>query len=167
VNGEQIWPAMAAGGAVALALLVACALLWRNARLLNARLAELEAAVVKQTARAAEAKDTLETAEPAAYVITAMDEVAAEPTQAVPARIDGTLFADIVARETVIKAAALAHGLRRGLSAETRNRIRFEMKREVKRSRKQRRADLKAALRDYQARDRARMAEDQAGEDAA
>jgi hypothetical protein len=111
--------------------------------------------------------DTPDMGEPAAYVITAIDDAAAEPAPAVPATIDGALFADIVARETVVKAAALVHGLRRGVSAESRNRIRFEMKREVKRSRKQRRADLKAALRDYQARHRATMAEDQAGEDAA
>lgn len=171
MNGEQIWPVMAAGGAVALVLLVACALLWRSSRRLSARLAELEAVLAQQpssTPHAAAAPAAAPvSAQPAAYVITAMDADADDPTQAVPARIDGALFADIVARETVIKAAALVHGLRRGLSAETRNRIRFEVKREVKRSRKQRRADLKAALRDYQARDRARMAEDQAGEDAA
>lgn len=172
MNGEQIWPVMAAGGAVALVLLVACALLWRSSRRLSARLAELEAVLAQQPsstphAAAAPAAAAPVSAQPAAYVITAMDADADDPTQAVPARIDGALFADIVARETVIKAAALVHGLRRGLSAETRNRIRFEVKREVKRSRKQRRADLKAALRDYQARDRARMAEDQAGEDAA
>ena len=171
MNGEQIWPVMAAGGAVALVLLVACALLWRSSRRLSARLAELEAVLAQQpssTPHAAAAPAAAPvSAQPAAYVITAMDADADDPTQAVPARIDGALFADIVARETVIKAAAMVHGLRRGLSAETRNRIRFEVKREVKRSRKQRRADIKAALRDYQARDRARMAEDQAGEDAA
>ena len=171
MNGEQIWLAMAAGGAIALVLLVVCALLWRSSRRLTARLGELEAALAQQTAStphaAAAPIATTEGAQPAAYVITAIDEAADEPEPAVPARIDGALFADIVARETVIKAAALAHGLRRGLSAESRNRIRFEMKREVKRSRKQRRADLKAALRDYQARERARMAEDQAEEDAA
>jgi hypothetical protein len=171
VNGEQIWPVVAAGGAVALVLLVACALLWRNSRRLTARLVQLEAGLAQQSASqphaAAPPVVTPVMAQPAAYVITAMDEVEGEPTPAVPARVDGALFADIVARETVIKAAALAHGLRRGLSAETRNRIRFEMKREVKRSRKQRRADLKAALRDHRARDRARMAEDRAGEDAA
>ena len=74
-------------------------------------------------------------------------------------RIDGALFADIVARESAIRAAGIAHGLRRALAPEARNRIRFEMKREVKRSRKQRRADLKEALRDMQARERAQMAD--------
>jgi hypothetical protein len=161
VNGEQIWLVAAAGGALALVLLVACALLWRTVRRLTARIDELEAE--RRTPPAAAAPVV---AQPAAYVITGLSEDEREtPAEqaVVPARIDGALFADIVARETVIKAAGLAHGLRRGLSAETRNRIRFEMKREVKRSRKQRRADLKAALRDLQARTRA----GQAGEDAA
>jgi hypothetical protein len=63
-----------------------------------------------------------------------------------------------VLRETVVKAASLAHGLRRGLAPATRNRIRFEMKQEVRRSRKQRRADLKAAQRDLHARQRRAMA---------
>ena len=132
---------------MALVLLLACALLWRNGRRLTARLAELEAGMPHH------APEPVETA---AYVITAIhDDQGAEPqrTTVVPARIDGKLFADIVARESVIKAAGLAHGLRRALSAENRNRIRFEMKREVKRSRKQRRADLKAALRQFQARE--------------
>ena len=83
--------------------------------------------------------------------------------EAVPVvgRIDGKLFADIVARESAIKAVGLAHGLRRALAPEVRNRIRFEMKREVQRARKQRRADLKAALREFRARERADLAEDQ------
>ncbi|MGI8522549.1 MAG: hypothetical protein ACR2K3_04455 [Nocardioides sp.] len=61
------------------------------------------------------------------------------------ADIDSRLFADLVLRETVVRAASLVHGVRRGLAPETRNRIRFEMKREVRRSRKQRRADLREA----------------------
>lgn len=150
MNGEQTWLLVAAGGAIALVLLVACALLWRNGRRLTARLAELEAGMATRSTSVPERVET------AAYVITAIgDEQQVEPQQAtaVPARIDGKLFADIVARESVIKAAGLAHGVRRALSAENRNRIRFEMKREVKRSRKQRRADLKAALRQFQARE--------------
>ncbi|EON24141.1 MULTISPECIES: hypothetical protein [Nocardioides] len=159
MNGEQIWLAAAAGGAVALILLLACALLWRTSRRLHARIDELEA----EQGSAPRPAAAVETAEPATYVITAIDEVPETHTAVVPARIDGRLFADIVARESVVKAAGLAHGLRRALSAETRNRIRFEMKREVKRSRKQRRADLKAALRELQARERAGTL----GEDAA
>lgn len=77
--------------------------------------------------------------------------------QIVAERIDGRLFADIVARESVVKAASWGHGVRRALGPEVRNRIRFEVRRELKRARKQRRADLKAALRDLQARERAAM----------
>ena len=69
--------------------------------------------------------------------------------------VDAPAFADIVLKETVVKAASLAHGVRRGLAPATRNRIRFEMRQEVRRSRKQRRADLKAAQRDLRARQRA------------
>jgi hypothetical protein len=71
--------------------------------------------------------------------------------------VPGPLFADIVLRETVVQAAALAAGLRRALSPESRNRIRFEMRREVKRARKQRRADLREARREWEARQRARV----------
>jgi hypothetical protein len=80
---------------------------------------------------------------------------------AVPARIDGRLFADLVLRESVVKAAALAHGVRRACGPETRYRIRYEIKRETKRSRKQRRVELRAARRYLQAQRRTR------GEDAA
>lgn len=66
---------------------------------------------------------------------------------AVPGRIDGRLFADLVLRESVVKAAALAHGVRRAWAPETRDRIRYEIKRETKRSRKQRRQELRAARR--------------------
>lgn len=168
MNGEQIWLATAAGGAVALALVVACALLWRTTRRLGARIGELEAE--RRTPQPAARPAVAETS---TYVITGLDgtdgtdaEKATEAEGVVPGRVDATLFADIVARESAIKAAGLAHGLRRALSAQTRNRIRFEMKREVKRSRKQRRADLKAALRDLQARERSDLV-DQDGEDAA
>lgn len=73
-------------------------------------------------------------------------------------RPDAPAFADIVVKETVVRAASLAHGLRRGLAPATRNRIRFEMKQELRRARKQRRADLKAAQRDLRARQRRSLA---------
>jgi hypothetical protein len=81
----------------------------------------------------------------------------AEPTVTIDGRIDGRLFADLVARESTIKAAGLVHGLRRALAPETRNRIGFEVRQEVKRSRRQRRADLRAAVREQQARERREM----------
>ena len=94
---------------------------------------------------------------PVEFVIT---DLGREEPPAQPMRLDGPAFADIVVKETVVKAASFAQGLRRGLAPATRNRIRFEMKQEVRRSRKQRRADLKAAQRDLHARQRAAMAAD-------
>ncbi len=64
-------------------------------------------------------------------------------------------------RETVVKAASLAHGVRRALSPESRNRIRFEVRREVRRSRKQRRSDLREARRDWEARQRGALTDDE------
>lgn len=77
-----------------------------------------------------------------------------------PTRIEGRLFADVVLRESVVKAAALSHGVRRALRPETRNRIRFEMKQEVKRSRKQRAADQREARREFEAFQRRRAHEE-------
>ncbi len=117
---------------------------------LEQRLADLEAPH--------QASPERRTTPPADYVITGIDVARATSTPArdqSPPQIEGRLFADIVARESVIKAAGFAAGLRRALDPETRNRIRFEMRREVKRARKQRRSDLKAAMRDYAARGRA------------
>jgi len=74
-----------------------------------------------------------------------------------PQRVRGALFADLVLRESVVKAGALAYGVRRALAPESRNRIRFEMGREVKRARKERRAELRAARRDVRARGRSAL----------
>ncbi len=98
----------------------------------------------------------------AEFVITGLgsEQPSAEPTLAPAAPVDGAAFADTVLRETVVKAASLAHGVRRGLAPATRNRIRFEMKQEVRRARRQRRAELKQAQRDLHARQRAMLAEE-------
>lgn len=178
MNGDQVGLWLTVGGAVALVLLLVCALLWRTSHRLVARVEALEAERSERSERSerlgAPGTAAPVAADPSPYVITRLDDAEPDPVDAVGgvdgvvnARIDAPMFADIVARETVIKAAGLAHGLRRALSAETRNRIRFEIKREVKRSRKQRRAEMKAALRDAQARERAHAAERQDGEDAA
>lgn len=82
--------------------------------------------------------------------------------------LDGRLVADLVIRETLVRTVSLAHGLRHALSARTRHRIRFEMGREVKRSRAARKDEVKVAVREYRARERARMvAEQQDGENVA
>ncbi len=88
------------------------------------------------------------------YVITDLGTAQSEPVAATP-QVGAALFADLVLRETVVKTAGLAHGVRRALGAESRNRIRFEMKREVRRARKQRKSDTREAVREWQARQRA------------
>jgi hypothetical protein len=57
--------------------------------------------------------------------------------------------------EPLVKVAAFSHGVRRALSAESRNRIWFEMRREVRASRRRRRQLRKRLERDYRARLRA------------
>jgi hypothetical protein len=157
VNGTQAgW--LALGGLAVLCLALALSMvLTRRARQrerardraevadLQARLDELERAPQASTS-------------PAEFVITGLGREQTEDTE--PAAVDGAVFADTVLRETVVKAASFAHGVRRGLAPATRNRIRFEMKQEVRRARKQRRTDLKAAQRDLHARQRATLAED-------
>jgi hypothetical protein len=86
------------------------------------------------------------------YLITELGK----PREAAPA-VPAPVFVDIVLRESMIRTASLAAGLRRALSPEVRNRIRFEMKREVKRARKQRKADLKQARREWEARQREKV----------
>lgn len=99
------------------------------------------------------------------YVITHVGEELRLPRHAsVPVgpavgdvRIEPALFADLVLRETVVRAAALAHGVRVALAPESRNRIRFEVRREIRRARKQRRLQLKTARRDLESRQRAEL----------
>jgi hypothetical protein len=57
--------------------------------------------------------------------------------------------------EPLVKAVAFGHGVRRALSAESRNKIWFEVRREVRRARKQRRREMKDAWRRMQAQERA------------
>lgn len=95
------------------------------------------------------------------FTITELGRASEQAEPAAP-RIDRALFADLVLRETVVKTASLAHGVRRALGAESRNRIRFEVRREVRRSRKQRRADLREARRDWEARQRSVLADEDA-----
>jgi hypothetical protein len=93
----------------------------------------------------------------AEYVITRLgDEPESAPT------LETKLFADIVLRESVVKAASFAYGVRRGLSPTNRNRIWFEMRREVRRARKERKAEEREAIREWRARQRAAVQEESA-----
>jgi hypothetical protein len=89
------------------------------------------------------------------YTITGLAAPAQSETEAAePVRLDRAVFADQLLRESVIRLGSLSHGVRRALSAESRNRIRFEMRREVKRARKNRRVEQREAYREWQARQR-------------
>jgi hypothetical protein len=93
------------------------------------------------------------------FVITRLGvEPESEPVPTVEPR----LFADLVLRESVVRAAALAHGVRRGLTPANRNRIWFEMRREVKRARKDRKVEEREAIREWRARQRAAVQEESA-----
>ncbi|HEV2795983.1 MAG TPA: hypothetical protein VGV65_00050 [Nocardioides sp.] len=160
MTSEQVW--LAAAGAVALAALVLALLGLRRARRAEAlaaglaeRVAVLESSVDDASRPVADDAD----ADASAYVITGLETHLRdrdEPDRVpVAAPIDGRLFADIVARETVVTAASWTAGLRRALSAESRNRIRFQVRQETKRAGRERRAETKQALREYRARARA------------
>ena len=97
--------------------------------------------------------------EPQEFVITHLgeDEEYDPDPATVETHIDGKLFADLVLRETVVKAAAFGHGVRRAMAPGVRNRIRFEVRRELKRSRKARKDEFRQVRREM--RDRQRAAE--------
>jgi hypothetical protein len=161
VNPDLLIPAaLALVVVLALALL---AVLLRDRSRVRAELAatHAEAAELRSRIDALALQVAAFRREPEEFVITHLGEGDADPDPAgaLPGegRIDGKLFADVVLRETVVKAAALGHGVRRAMAPESRNRIRFEIKREVKRSRRARRAESKQVRREMQ--DRRRRAE--------
>ena len=137
-----------AGVAAVLSLLVmlAVVLAWRaSMRRSAAEIAELRARV-----------DGLD-AEPRA-ARTGLGEVAVEQRVAeflitdvgtaphdVPAEVSSRLVLSATLGEPLVKVAAFAYGVRRALTPENRNRIRFEMRREIRRARKARRAAGRAA----------------------
>jgi len=172
VTSEQVW--LAAAGALALVALVLALLGTRRARRAESLAASLAERVAVLESHVAErpqpvADDTGVDRAGSAYVITRLDDdrgdVVAREQVPVAAPIDGRLFADIVARETVVKAASWTAGLRRALAPETRNRIRFHVRQETRRAGRERRAETKQALREFRARERAAAAA--SGEDVA
>jgi hypothetical protein len=167
---EWTWPAVAAALAVVTLALAVASLRGRSRhrRDLAATRAEVEAlrSQLEQVERALNAPKREPRPAPQ-YQITDLGQPESQET-ARPARAeageitDRALFADLVLRETVVRAASVAHGVRRALAPETRNRIRFEVRREIRRARKQRRADLKAARRDWETRQRSAVDDEDA-----
>ena len=90
----------------------------------------------------------------------AADDEPATTTTSTP--LSAGQFASVALGESLVRVFSLGYGVRRALTAESRNRIRFEMRREVKRSRRQRRRDLKEAKRHLRADQRADLTEDAA-----
>ena len=91
--------------------------------------------------------------EQADFVITHVGEPDLEPagpSEAVP--VPDRLVLSATLGEPLVKVAAFSHGVRRALSAESRNRIWFEMRREVRASRRRRRQLRKRLERDHRAR---------------
>jgi hypothetical protein len=152
-----VW--LAVGGLGVLCLLLVVALLRLRAAGARSR-AEVEALRERletlELRRSDEGRHAASPSDPVEYVITDLGAPGAEPAPE-PPPLDAPAFTDLLLKETVVKAASFAHGVRRGLAPATRNRIRFEMRQEVRRSRKQRRSDLKAAQRDLRARQRATL----------
>jgi hypothetical protein len=159
----QDWMAPAVAGVLALVAVGLVAALLRARSRTERLLAESQADAALLRDQLA-ALDRPKPAPETSFVITDLGRTV--PTQdgaeVEPApRIQPALFADLVLRESVVKAASLAHGVRRALAPETRNRIRFEMRRELKRARKQRRADTREARREWEARQRAGRRDDE------
>jgi hypothetical protein len=158
-----MWEQVVTGAAAAAALvaLALAALALRRAHRAESLVAELLTPVAAPTPTPVPVAD-------AAQPPVADDDLSTYVITGVPVArpIDGRLFVDIVARESVVKAASWTHGLRRALSPENRNRIRFEVRQETRRAARERRAETKRALRELRARERAVMT-DRVGEDVA
>jgi hypothetical protein len=152
VTTEQVW--LVAAGVVALTALALAVIARRRAHHAEAALAALADRIAVLESPATAAPQPLVSDAPTTYVITGIgvDDEPEAPPLARP--IDGRLFADIVARETVVKAASWTHGLRRALSPESRNRIRFQVRQETRQAGRERRAEMKQALREFRARER-------------
>jgi hypothetical protein len=173
VTTEQVWLAAvgALATAVALAALLLAARALRRATRAEAYAATLATRVAVLESPVAEAPRPVGEVDASTYVITHLDEPGSggsgEREAVVAQHIDGRLFADIVARETVVKAASWTHGLRRALSAESRTRIRFQVRQETRQAGRERKAELKQALREYRARERDAAFGAEVGEDVA
>jgi len=134
-----------------------------DAEALRGQLDELDQQLRDQAARLEEAArvPAVTVVDDREYVISRLGErrVATGARGALPLpTVPGQPVVDALLRESLIRTASLAAGVRRALAPEVRNRVRFEMRREVKRSRKERRLRLRLARRELHARQRAEMA---------
>lgn len=121
----------------------------------------------------------------AEYLITSVLTDAERSTLSLPARgeaapgagdlptrvVDARQFTTMAVGESLVRLFTVSHGVRRALSAESRNRAGFAMRREVRRSRKHRRQELREVRRHLHAEQRSRLDADptarRPGDDAA
>ncbi len=158
----MIWEWLALGALALLALGLLVALLS-----LRARTSREVASVHAEAAELRHRLDELEREQPRPqpeplfedreYTITGLGATVPAETEQ-PVRLERAVFADQLLRESVIRFGSLSHGVRRALSSEVRNRIRFEMRREVKRARKHRRVEQREAYREWQTRQQRKSA---------
>ena len=146
VGGHLAYVGLAIGAALFVALAVAVVRGQRRMRALEERLARAEQVRHDPPARALSAAPALDPAEHEddALVPTPLGpDEEPEPLE----RVDREMFWDLLLRESVVRAAAVGHGVRAVLDPRVRNRIRFEVRQEIKRARKQRRSEERAAVR--------------------
>jgi hypothetical protein len=120
----------------------------RESDLLRARLDELTA---PEPTAPAQARGP----EQADFVITHVGEPELDRSATDGVEVPDRLVLSATLGEPLVKVAAFSHGVRRALSAESRNRIWFEMRREVRAARKRRRRLVKEYLRETRAQARA------------
>ena len=153
-------PVLLAGAAVVAAVALVLALVLRSRTISRRELAAALSAAQAETAELRRRLDALTDqlehqsssmirVDDPAYVITDAGTPPLEPNIADRVVLSATVG------EPLVKVVAFGHGMRRALSAESRNRIWFEMRREVRRARKQRRREMKYAWRRMQSEDRA------------
>ena len=121
----------------------------REAAAARAETAELRARLDELSGRLESTSAALVETREAAFLITDAGATAPQPTVTDAVVLSATLG------EPLVKLVAVGHGVRRALSAESLNRIWFEVRREVRRTRKQRRREMKDAWREKQAEQRA------------
>ncbi|MDQ6641321.1 MAG: hypothetical protein M3Y66_02375 [Actinomycetota bacterium] len=115
-------------------------------RALEARVDELSRRLVTHPPRQPPAR-----AESADWVVTWGDGSERE----IPVRpVSNQVVLSAAFGEPLVRVLAFGHGLRRALSAESRNRIGFEVRREMRRSRKVRRREMRDAWRQMRAHER-------------
>lgn len=125
----------------------------READDLRARLDALTAAASAPAAAPAPRRRGREVTETPAFLITDAGQGPAEVPE--PVAVPDRLVLSATVGAPLVKVAALGHGVRRALSAESRNRIWFEMRREVRAARKRRKRAVREYLRETRAEERA------------